>query len=266
VLEARGVTVRVERKRLLDGIDVAVRPGELLALLGPNGAGKSTLLKVLSGALRPAAGEVRLEGRGLPGWGLRSLARRRAVLPQESFRGGFAFTARELVLLGRAPHQGNPDALPDQDVALAALEAAGAEALAERDLATLSGGEFQRVELARVLAQVWEARPPREPGYLLLDEPTASLDLVQQGRTLGLARDLARQGYGVLAIVHDLTAALALADTALLLCEGRQVAAGPVEEVMQPEILSRAYGAPLERVRLEGSRRMAIVPASPGGT
>ena len=265
MLEAQGVTVRVGTKTLLEAVDARLRPGELLALLGPNGAGKSTLLKVLSAATGPGAGSVRLEGRPLSQWPNRLLARRRAVLPQESFRGGFAFTARELVLLGRAPHQGDRDALPDEEVALAALEASGAAELAERDLATLSGGEFQRVELARVLAQVWEARPPRPPGYLLLDEPTASLDLVQQGRTLALARDLARQGYGVLAIVHDLTAALELADSALLLSEGRVMASGPVERVMQPEVLSRAYGAPLERRRLEGSQRMAIVPAATGG-
>ncbi len=261
MLEARDIEVRVGTKCLLSEVNLRATPGRLLAVLGPNGAGKSTLLRVLSGATRVAAGTVGLDGKALSNWKQRDLARRRAVLPQASFRSSFSFTARELVLLGRAPHRGTQSTLPDEDVVEETLAAADASALAERDIATLSGGEFQRVELARVLAQVWEAKAPQAPGYLLLDEPTASLDLVQQDRMLSLAQRLSRQGYGVVAIVHDLTAALAHADEALLLAGGRTIAEGTVDQVMRAEHLTKAFGAPLQRVRVEGSEKVAILPA-----
>ncbi len=261
MLEARSLGVTLSGVQLLSAVDARVTPGRLLAVLGPNGAGKSTLLKCLSGVLTPSEGAVSLDGRSLADWPRRALARRRAVLPQKAPGGGFGFTARDLVLLGRAPHAGNPEAAPDTHVVAAALEATDAFYLAERDIETLSGGELQRVELARVLAQIWEARPPAEPGYLLLDEPTASLDLVQQARILTLARRFTAIGYGVLAIVHDLTAALELADDALLLSAGRVVAAGEAASVLQPDVLSEAYGAPLVRARLEGSDRVAILSA-----
>lgn len=261
MLEARNIEVRVGPKCLLSGVDLAVTPGRLVAVLGPNGAGKSTLLRALSGATRVARGTVSLDGKTLADWKQRDLARRRAVLPQVSFRSSFSFSARELVLLGRAPHRGAQESLPDEAVVEEALAAADASSLAERDIATLSGGEFQRVELARVLAQIWEAKAPQAPGYLLLDEPTASLDLVQQDRMLSLAQRLARQGFGVVAIVHDLTAALERADEALLLAQGRSVAQGTIDAVMRTEPLSQAFGAPLQRARLEGSQKIAILPA-----
>ncbi|GAB5467721.1 MAG: heme ABC transporter ATP-binding protein [Rhodospirillales bacterium] len=261
MLEARDLEVRIGRARLLQAVEMTLRPGRLLAVLGPNGAGKSTLLKCLSGALQPTCGQVLLEGRALEDWPRKALARRRAVLPQEPPCGGFGLRACDLVALGRSPHLGDLEAQSDALVVAAALRSTGAGHLAERDLSGLSGGELQRVDLARVLAQIWEARAPRPPGYLLLDEPTASLDLVQQGRILGLARDFAERGYGVLAIVHDLTAALRLADEALLLDGGRVVAFGPVEEVMQAETLSAAFGAPLQVAEVRGSRQRAVLTA-----
>ncbi len=261
MLEGRGLSLQIGMAHLLHEVEVVLRPGRLLAVLGPNGAGKSTLLKCLSGALTPTAGEILLEGRPLPGWPSRQLARRRAVLPQSAPRGDFVLTAEELVTLGRAPHADNPDALPNSQVVHSALQETAALHLIDRDIASLSGGELQRVELARVLAQIWEARPPAAAGYLLLDEPTASLDQVQQGRILALAKRYATLGYAVLAIVHDLTAALEQADEALLLTEGRALAFGPADQVLTEALLSEAYGAPMERRRLDGSQRMAILPA-----
>ncbi len=261
MLEARSLGVRAGSATLLEGIDLALAPGRLLVLLGPNGAGKSTLLKCLSGSARPSAGEVRLDSRPLAHWPQAALARRRAVLSQTLPQADFAFTAGELVGLGRTPHLGVAEARPQAEVVRLALQEAGAWHLVERDVATLSGGERQRVDLARVLAQIWEAQPPADPGYLLLDEPTSGLDLVQQGRILALARRYAGNGYGVLAIVHDLTAALEQADEALLLAQGRAVAQGPVEQVLTEANLAAAYGAPFQLTRLEGSRRRAILPA-----
>ncbi|MEO1190557.1 MAG: ATP-binding cassette domain-containing protein [Pseudomonadota bacterium] len=245
-LTAQGLGFRVAERWLLRGINLSLQPGRLLAVVGPNGAGKSTLLRCLSGAQPASAGQVSLDGRLLADWPGKALARRRAVLPQAPPRGGFGLAASDLVALGRAPALGEADAAPDGEVIAAALSLAGVGHLAARSLTVLSGGELQRVDLARVLAQIWEARPPRPSGYLLLDEPTASLDLVQQGRVLGLARQLADQGYGVLAIVHDLTAALRMADEALLLAEGRAVAQGPVASAMQAPLLSKAFGAALQ--------------------
>ncbi len=263
MLEARGLEVRAGRTRLLQGVDLQLRPGRLLVLLGPNGAGKSTLLKCLSGATRPSAGQVSLDGRPLADWPQAALARRRAVLSQVAAPADFAYSVAEMVALGRTPHLGLAGVLPQDRVVRQALEETGAWHLIEREVSVLSGGERQRVDLARVLAQVWEARPPAGPGYLLLDEPTSGLDLVQQGRILSLARRYARMGYGVLAIVHDLTAALEQADEALLLSAGRTVAAGPVEAVLNEETLAKAYGAPFVLTRLEGSERKAILPAAP---
>ena len=225
---------------LLDDLSVAVERGEVVALLGPNGAGKTTLLRALCGELPPAAGDVHLEGRSLSAWSPRERAARLGVLPQAS-RLVFPFTAEQVALLGRTPHVERRESARDREIADLALRRAGVGALARRDYLRLSGGEQQCVQLARVLAQVWDA-PAQGSRYLLLDEPTASLDLRLQHALLGLARQLAAQGFGLLVSLHDLNLAAQYADRIVLLRGGRVLAEGAPPQVLGAERIRRVWG------------------------
>lgn len=240
-LEALELTVERERRRLLDGVNLTVNPGEVLVVVGANGAGKSTLLRCLAGELTPTRGEVRLNGQSLVQWPLRELARRRAVLPQSSPL-NFPFTVLEVALMGRIPHGG--PATRDVPAAMEALTLAEVAHLAGRRYTTLSGGERQRVQLARILTQLWE--PAREPRYLLLDEPTASLDLAHQHTTLALARHWSTRGTGVLVILHDLNLAAQYADRVAVLQHGRLLAVDHPRAVLEPVLIEQAFGLPVQ--------------------
>lgn len=244
VLEACRIGVTIGQSRLLDDVSLTVVPGEVVAIVGPNGAGKSTLLRVLCGDLCPTTGEVVLLGRALQAWPVREQARLRAVLPQQSTL-MFAFTAREVVLLGRAPHAGGPR---DEAIAGAALATVGIGHLSDRWYTSLSGGEQQRVQLARVLAQIWEPVDAL-PRALLLDEPTNSLDLTHQHHTLALARQWARQGVAVVAVLHDLNLAAQYADRIVLMHAGRIAAAGPPDAVLTTEGIEAVFGLPVQVTR-----------------
>ena len=243
MIAAEGVVLEAGGRRLLDGVSVAMRPGEVLAVVGPNGAGKSTLLHVLAGDLRPASGAVTLEGRALHGWPPGDLARRRAVMGQQAAL-AFDMAAEEVVALGRMPWQGRPPSARDGAAVREALEQAGVSHLARRVYATLSGGERQRVQLARALAQLDGA--PR-PAALLLDEPTASLDVRHRAALLRILRGLAADGLAVLVVLHDLQETAACADRVLVLHDGRAVACGPTAEVLEPERLHAVYGMAFRR-------------------
>ncbi|WMX47370.1 heme ABC transporter ATP-binding protein [Streptomyces roseicoloratus] len=237
VAEAAGLRVVLGRRAVLDGVTVGVRAGEVLALVGPNGAGKSTLLAALAADLAPTAGEVRIGGRAASGWTAGELALRRAVLPQ-SAELSFPFPVAEVVRMGRAPWAGT--ARTDEDAAavaeaLAATETAG---FAGRPFSALSGGERARVALARVLAQ--------RTGLLLLDEPTAALDLRHQELVLHVCRERAAAGAAVVVVLHDLGLAAAHADRIAVLHGGRIAAAGPPAEVLDAEVLSEVYRRPVE--------------------
>lgn len=245
MLIASSLSVRRGRRRILEGIDLCVRPGEVLALIGPNGAGKSTLLAALCAELSPSRGAVLLDGRPLGRLRLGAVARRLAVLPQES-RLDFPFTALEIALLGRIPHEGAVSTRGrDEAIAAAALERAGVAHLRERAYPTLSGGERQRVQLARVLAQLWNDEPPEEDRYLLLDEPVSSLDPAHQHAVLRLARTLASESIGVVAVLHDLNLAAQYADRIALLAQGSIVAEGSPAEVLAPELLQQTFELPV---------------------
>lgn len=225
----------------LSGVSLTLQPGEVHAVLGANGAGKSTLVQLLAGDYAPSSGRVLLDGRPLSEWPLRELAVRRAVLPQqETLR--FGFRAREVVALGRLPH-GQPSPQREADIVDSALAAAGVTHLSERLYPSLSGGERARVQFARVLAQVW-TDTDSDGGtarYLLLDEPTASLDLAHQHLCLSQARAFAARGGGVLAVLHDPNQAMAFADRVSLLREGQLIASGPPSSVLTAEHLGRVY-------------------------
>lgn len=231
-------------RRLLGDVTHALEPGRVTVLLGANGAGKTSLVRLMSGEWRPTAGRALWDGAPLERQPREALARRRAVVSQHMPL-AFPLTVLDVVMLGRLPH-GTPGHR-DEFVSRESLDLVGLSAFADRMYETLSGGERQRVHLARALAQLHEARE-RGSGVLLLDEPTAHLDLAQQRRTLTLARNLADQGVAVLAVLHDLNLAAACADAVLLLCGGRLVAAGSPSCVLTCTLLQAAFGVPVDVV------------------
>jgi iron complex transport system ATP-binding protein len=251
--EARGVSLTIRGKAILAPADLAVAPGKVTVLIGPNGAGKSTLLKILAGEIRAHGGSVGIDDVAIDALPVRDLACARAVLPQ-SAEVAFAFTVEEVVRIGMIP--GLPRAAENAIVA----RALGAVDLADRAgqlCPTLSGGELQRAQLARVLAQLWSSG--RNDPYLLLDEPTASLDLAHQMLVLRLAREHARAGGGVLAILHDLNLAAMVADTIVVLSKGRIVAAGAPADVITEAMLAEVYGIRLAIEQRGG--RIFVLPA-----
>lgn len=239
MLEASGLHLRRGGRIVLDRVDLTLRPGELLALLGPNGAGKSTLLACLAGVLPPDRGEVRLDGRPLGELAPGQLARRRAVLSQR-LDVPPQLLVDELVAFGRQPHRGSLPPAAERRILAAVIEEQGLGHLLGRACGTLSGGELRRAHLARVTAQLRQADGP--PAYLLLDEPTANLDLAYQAQILDQARALADAGGGVLAILHDLNQAAQIADRLLILANGRTVAGGPPAAVLTPQLIREVYG------------------------
>ncbi|MEV0635850.1 heme ABC transporter ATP-binding protein [Streptomyces sp. NPDC050619] len=248
---AEALSVRLGTREVLHRVDVTVRAGEVLALVGPNGAGKSTLLGALAADLPPAAGVVRIHGRPATEWSAPELALRRAVLPQSATL-SFPFPVEEVVRMGRAPWAalGPTDDDPtdddpadndptDHDLAVAeAMAATEVTAFALRPFSSLSGGERARVALARVLAQ-------RAP-LLLLDEPTAALDLKHQELVLRVCRERARAGDAVVVVLHDLGLAAAYAHRVAILHAGRVVADGPPAEVFSDRLLTEVYDQPVE--------------------
>ncbi len=220
--------------KVLASVNLEVPRGSFTGLIGPNGAGKSTLLNIASGVLSPAKGRVLLEDRSLIRYGRRELARRMAVVPQRSDLPD-AFSARSVVAMGRAPHLGffAHERSEDAQVIEQAMRRTDAWRFRDQHVGSLSGGERQRVVLARALAQ--------RPEWLLLDEPTAHLDLRYQADVLRYARRLAHEdGLGVLAVLHDLNHA-AHCDALIVLHEGSVVAHGSVDEILTEPLLSRVY-------------------------
>jgi iron complex transport system ATP-binding protein len=223
------------------GLNVALKQGEVLALLGPNGGGKTTLLKTLLGLLRPRAGAVTIGGRMLALISLRERAKLIAYVPQLHVP-TFAFTVETVVLMGRTAH-GNLLSRPsaqDRTVAARVLEQFGIGHLALRSYTMISGGERQLVLLARALAQ--------EPQFVVLDEPTASLDFGNQGKVMREIRALAGMGHGVLFTTHDPNHALRAADRAYLLRAGERIAEGTVREVLTRAQLESLYGTRVEQL------------------
>lgn len=238
MLRAEQVSYRAGDRLLLDDVSAVARAGELTAIAGPNGAGKSTLLKILAGDLTPTSGTVSLAGKPLERYSAGELARQRAVLPQQTLL-IFAFTVEEIVMMGRHPHYGTPRGNHDTNARAVhgAMEVTETAALASRAFPTLSGGEQARTTLARVLAQ--------ETPALLLDEPTAALDIRHQHLVLGIARNLARAGAAVIIVLHDLNLAAVYADQLILLSEGALSARGCPHDVLTVERLRNVFACPV---------------------
>lgn len=259
LLEADKLTLGRDGRRILDGVSLGVTAGRVLAVIGPNGAGKSSLLALLSGWWSPDTGQVRLDGRPLADFDSVARARRCAVMRQENVRPS-GLTVLEAVELGALSRAAGTDEA--RDIAWEMLRRLDLEALAARDCLRLSGGEWQRVVFARAIAQIWNHRAP---GVVLLDEPVSSLDPAHQHSLLAEARRLARDGHAVLAVLHDLNLTAQYADEVALMREGRLRACGPVEELMQPHILSEIYGCPVAALEdpARGLRSLVSLPADP---
>lgn len=252
-LEGRALTIGYPDHTVGRGIDLGLDTGEVLALLGPNGGGKTTLLKTLLGLLRPKAGEVALGGKTLSHYSIRERARTIAYVPQVHV-GTFAFTVETVVLMGRTAH-GTLFSRPtahDRTVAMAALQRFGIGGLAPRPYTEISGGERQLVLLARALAQ--------EPQFIVLDEPTASLDFGNQGKVMAEIRALAASGHGVLFTTHDPNHARRAASRAYLLRDGTRIAEGPVDSVLNRQRLEELYRAPVEQLVDPETGEVAFLP------
>ncbi|MCC6468852.1 MAG: heme ABC transporter ATP-binding protein [Alphaproteobacteria bacterium] len=265
MLAACNLGIRRGDRTVLDRVDVAIVPGEVVGIVGPNGAGKSTLIAALAGELRPAAGAVAIDGTPIGALDADARARRLAVVPQAT-RLDFAFTARQVVELGRYPHRGRGRRQEDRRAVDAALVQADVMALAGRAFTTLSGGEQQRCMLARALAQIdGETAQAR---YLLADEPTASLDINHQASCLTVMRALAARGVGVLCALHDLNLAALYVDRLIVLSEGRVAADARPAEALAPDLVRRVFQADMLRIdhpALGVPQFLGLGPASPPG-
>jgi iron complex transport system ATP-binding protein len=244
---------RPDMPLVVNRVSMAVARGELVGILGPNGSGKTTLLKLLCGALAPTAGSVALDGRPLTGWSRRSLAQRIAFVPQET-HAPFDFSVIDIVLMGRYPHLGAFVLEGPADLAIArhALESTGTVAFEGRSFGTLSGGEKQRVVIASALAQ--------SPELLLLDEPTASLDVGHQLEVRMLLERLNANGVTMVLSTHDLNFAAALCRHLVLLRDGRVLAYGPTDQVLTRDAVRALYDVEADVERHSRAGRLIVTP------
>jgi len=250
-IETDAVSVVIDGRRIVDSVGFAAHRGEVHALIGPNGAGKSTLLAALAGDQAVSEGRVLVGGRPLADWTLKALARERAVLLQQGTV-FFPFTVRQVVSMGRRPWLRTDREDDDDTVVAEALRLTDLALFGERRLPSLSGGERGRAAFARTLAQ--------EAGILLLDEPTAALDLGHQEGLLQIARDRASAGDAVVVVLHDLTLAAAWADRITLLDDGRVSATGTPDEVLTSERVSAVYRHPVEVLRHPATGAAIVLP------
>lgn len=250
----RGAGGEADGSLILDGVSLTIPTGGFVGILGPNGSGKTTLLRLLAGTLRPSQGRVWLDDRPVDGLTRREMATRVAVVPQETHL-SFEYSVLEMVLMGRHPHLGFFEVEGPRDIAIAreALAATGTLHLEARQFDTLSGGEKQRVVIAAALAQAAD--------LLLLDEPTASLDLGYQLEVAALLHHL-NQDRGVTLVVstHDLNLASSLCRTLVLLHRGRVLAAGPTDEVLTPEHILTLYGVEADVRVHDETGHVTVVP------
>lgn len=240
---------------VLEGVNLEIRAGEVLALIGPNGSGKTTLLHTISRLLRPQKGEVLIDGKSIWTMKGRECARLIALAPQRAVQSSWPLTVGDAVALGRAPHRGwlLPLTGDDRNEVENAMARMGVEKMAHRSVSTLSGGEVRRVILARALAQ--------KPQVMLLDEPTTYLDIRYQAELLGIVKELARQdGMAVVLTVHDLMLAALCADRVALLGQHRLQAIGKPDEVLRAEVLKPVYGDNLEVLPHPASGLPLVLP------
>ena len=254
--EAQNVSFYIGKKALVKNLSMVIEPGKLSVVIGPNGAGKSTMLKLLSGDLTPSEGLITLDRKPLDKINFQELAKRRAILPQSSHV-TFNFSSYDIVALGRLPY--NEPASKSAPIIKEVLKLTRTEYLMEQQFSTLSGGEKQRVQFARVLAQIWPTEEVGGEKYLLLDEPTSALDPLYQIEILNVAKWLAKEkGFGVLAILHDLNQAMSYADQLYILKNGKLEKSGAPEKILDEKMIEDVWGIRTEILDRNNSKPVII--------
>ncbi|QNL51448.1 heme ABC transporter ATP-binding protein [Olivibacter sp. SDN3] len=257
MIKVEHLSYNVGKKVLLQDIGFDVQAGELLSIIGANGAGKSTLLKLLCKDGQASSGEIFIKGNPIRNYKLKDLSKFRSVLSQHNTI-SVSFTVHEIVMMGRYPHFEHQPSANDIQVVKAAMEETGVTSFSNRDYNTLSGGEQQRVQLARVIAQIYD----QPQGLLLLDEPTNGLDLLYQQQVLQLARSLANRGFCVVCILHDINFASRYSDKVLLLKNGQKIAFGTPIEVITCDHIHEAFNIRVELMAGENTRCPLIMPSA----
>lgn len=264
LLQVIGVDVQIEGAQLLSDISLDVNAGEVLAIIGPNGSGKTTLLRAMVAEQALSAGSVSFRGKAITDWRSRELAQSLAVLPQKSVL-NFPFTGREVVALARTPH--NTGQKIDQRIVNQVLDYLDAGYLADRLYPRLSGGEQQRIQLARVLAQIWAGSDPsgaEQPRLLMLDEPSSYFDLAHQQMLVELVHQLAERNIAVVVVLHDINMAMACADRIAVLNCGRLIAFGKTDQVITPILLESVFSVKAKFMRdADTGHRFMALPGSP---
>ena len=261
MISTKNLSVRLSGRTILSDASISALPGRVLAIAGPNGSGKSTLLKALSGEL-PYQGEASINGRSVSGADPLALSQLRGVLPQSSSV-AFPFSVAEVVSFGLVASRHHRKTEASGRIA-EALSRVGLHGYEARAYLELSGGEQQRVQLARVLCQIPKPVEEGEPRWLFLDEPVSSLDIRHQLAIMQLARDFARAGGGVIAVMHDLNLTALFADDLLLLKSGEMVGAGPLAEIMHDHLLDKAFSCALKVNRVPEGDLPFVLPHTVG--
>jgi len=256
MIEVKNLSYQAGTKKILDGASFNLVSGEMMAVIGANGAGKSTLLKLLCREIEATSGSIKFNGKDIASYSVHDMAMLRAVLTQHNTV-SVMFTVKELVMMGRYPHFENRPSAHDVEVVDKAMEETGITHLSSRDYNTLSGGEQQRVQLARVIAQIYD----RPNAFLFLDEPTNGLDLLYQQQILQLARNMANRGYIVISILHDINFASQYADQILMLKNGKTVALGAPLRVINCENIHEAFSIKVKLMECEEFKCPLVIPS-----
>ena len=239
MLQVDHISYQAQGKTLLNDVSVAVRSGTFTAFMGANGAGKSTLLKIIGGETKASKGTITWDGKKLEDWNIKELAKVRSVLRQQ-YNVQMPFTVEDIIAMGRYPHFRHKMTAQCKTVLKEVAEYVGVAQFMKRNYLTLSGGEQQRVQLARVLAQVWDT--PTEQRLVLLDEPVSALDIQYQHQVLALVKGLTTSGFTVVAVLHDLNLAMQYSDDILMLKKGNKVTFGPKEEALNEAHIYETFG------------------------
>ncbi|PJJ85013.1 heme ABC transporter ATP-binding protein [Mucilaginibacter auburnensis] len=256
MIDVKNLTYQAGNKKILHGASFNLVPGEMMAVIGANGAGKSTLLKLLCREMEPTSGSIKFNNRDIESYSIHDMAMLRAVLTQHNTV-SVMFTVKELVMMGRYPHFENRPSAHDMEVVKKTMLETGITHLSSRNYNTLSGGEQQRVQLARVIAQIYD----RPNAFLFLDEPTNGLDLLYQQQILQLARNMANRGYIVISILHDINFASQYADQILILKNGKTVAFGAPLEVINCENIHEAFNIKVKLMECEDFKCPLVIPS-----
>nr|WP_276898556.1 heme ABC transporter ATP-binding protein [Pedobacter kyonggii] len=255
MLRVESISYKLNNRPLLKDISFCIRPGEMVALLGSNGAGKSTLMRLLSGERKPDSGRIMLYGADIKGYNRKVLATKRAYLQQYNPI-TMAFSVKEIVMMGRYGFKSLSSAKNDQLALTETMEICGLTDLADRSMLSLSGGEQQRVHLARVLAQLWD----NKDSVLLLDEPTNNMDIQFQHQTLAIAAAMAKKGYMIIVVLHEVNLAAQYASRIIILKDGRKWWDGTPVQVLTPQHMYTAFGIHAQAYTDQSSLKTVIVP------